>query len=103
MTTEQDQLTLEKEKRKAQRREAWERTEEKLTPENKTEFFIYSLITGLALLGFGAILSLLFDWPLDLGHTLYALFGGVALTCGSVDGQKILRIMKEEEEKRKSA
>lgn len=88
----------EKASRKAERHKAWARTERKLTPENRAEFIIYSLLTALALLGVSAVLSLFFEWAtLELWHLGAALVGGVCVTLGSVHGQKLRDDLDQQE------
>ena len=98
MPQQDSSFTVEKATQKAERRKAWAHTERKLTPENKTEFVIYSLFTALALLGFSALLSFFFEWAtLEPWHLGAALVGGVCITLGSVHGQKLRDDLDQQE------
>lgn len=73
---------------KAEKHRAWEATERKLTPRNRTEFWLYTLITSLTILGFFALLSLVFDWAeISLGTVGTAAFGGLVITAAGVHWQ----------------
>lgn len=101
LTSSPDSPLSERELRKAQRRDAWKKTERKLTPENTTEFVLYSLLSALVLLGFSGLLSLFFDWA-DFGllQVGMALTGGFFVTLGSVHGQKMRDALDEQERER---
>lgn len=83
MTTNTTQTTAEKHR-------AWEATERKFTPSNRTEFWLYTLITSLTILGFFALLSLVFDWAeISLGTVGTAAFGGLIITAAGAHRQNI--------------
>lgn len=96
-----DQKAQDKQARKQAQRRAWEEMEERLTPRTRLEFFLHSFWTGLALVGFLAILSLVFDWAdVGLWQVGSAFLGGFFVTAGAVEGQKLRRTMDEQERER---
>lgn len=98
MPQQDSSFVTDKAAQQAERRTSWARTERKLTPDNRTEFVIYSLLTAFALLGFSALLSLFFEWAtLELWHLGTALVGGVCVTLGSVHGQKLRDDLDQQE------
>lgn len=80
----------EREPHKAHRRATWKKTQDKLTPENATEFVLYSLLTTLAILGFCDLLTLVFDQAhFGLVQVGMALMGGFYVTLSSLYWQKL--------------